>query len=167
MQEIKDIRLLSFSILITLAYACSTPAKKNNLPVQEATKTKPVSTFQDTLKISSAAAIFYKPDSLQLKKIKLVTEEKIFEASQHEYFYQQRNAHIFFKKYWPQLKIVDAENMRYFLFVKKDKRFELIDLDKTNDAYGLYVFDTIKPPLQIDMTNVESQVPGYFSKLTD
>jgi hypothetical protein len=125
---------------------------------------KPGSSFTDTLTVIMPAVVFYQPDSMQLKRIKMVTDKRIFDGSTHEYFYQQRNAHIFLKKYWPHLRIIDAKNLRFIQFVKADKSFELIDLDKMNDAYGMLVFDTHKPALFLDMTNIESQVPEYFKK---
>jgi len=125
---------------------------------------KPGSGYVDTLIVSAASAIFYQPDSGQLKKIQTVTDKRVFEGSMHEFFYQQRNAHLFLKKYWPHLKIFDARNVRYILFADTSGHFEVIDLDKQGDAYGMFVFAPGKLPRNIDMSNVESQVPSYFQE---
>lgn len=123
---------------------------------------KPGSSFDDTLIIRQTCAVFYYPDSLQKENIKAVTNPRVFEGSMHEFFYQQKNAHSFLKKYWPHLKIIEAVNVRYLLFEKKDKVTQIVDLDKLGDSFGLIVFDVTKDAQQVDMTNIDSQVPDYF-----
>lgn len=92
----------------------STNVKKTN-PVFQ----KPPSTFQDTLRIHGEAAVFYGPDSLQLKKIKQQSDNAALGSSTHEYFYMMRNARIVIEKTWPALKITDSKHYRYIFFVKK------------------------------------------------
>lgn len=123
---------------------------------------KPFSTFQDTLVINYKAAVFYHPDSVQLLKIKQQTDSMVFDGNMHEFFYQMRNARMVIKRTWPDLKIVEARDYRYLLFIAKDGARACIDLDTKNDAYGLFVFNTVKPPLFIDMTNIETEVSFYL-----
>lgn len=125
---------------------------------------KPPSSYQDSLKIEFKSAVFYQPDTFQKEKIKEVTDKRIFEGSMHEYFYQTKNAHLVLKKNWAQLKIIEAKNRRYLVFVKEDKTTDIIDLDKFNDAYGLFIFDGKKKPILVDMTNIEEALYFYFSK---
>jgi hypothetical protein len=73
-----------------------------------------------------------------------------------------RNARMVIQKTWPVLKITEAKNCRYLLFIKADNSREYIDLDTKMDAYGLLVFNTKKPPLTIDMMNVETEVSFYL-----
>lgn len=113
--------------------------------------------------IAEACVLFYEPDPLQMEKIRTVTEPPIFQGSMHEFSFQQKNAHAFLNKHWPELKIVNVKNIRYLLFILKDKSKELIDLDKLGDPYGMIAFITTKKPRQLDMTNIETQVPDYFS----
>ena len=153
----------NFIVMMAL-FACTSPAVQNGSQKHEKLQTKPPSSFQDTLRITASSALFYQPDSIQLAKIRLLTEENIFDGSMHEFFYQQRFAHLYFQKNWPQIIIIDVKNIRYLLFEKSDKRTEIIDLDKLNDAYGLIVFSTKLSPLQIDMMNVKTQVSDYFKK---
>jgi hypothetical protein len=129
---------------------------------QHAHLTKPGSTYGDTLQVTTTSAVFYQPDSIQLTKIRAVTDQRIFDGTMHEFFYQQRNAHLFLKQHWPGLQIVDAKNIRYLQFIKPGNHSEIIDLDKENDACGMFLFDPAKSPLLIDMTNIETQVPDYF-----
>ncbi len=123
---------------------------------------KPAGTFPDTLTINFPAAVFYHPDSLQLSKIKAQTDSMVFDGTMHEFFYQMRNARMVIKKTWPHLTITEAKNYRYLLFIMHDGTRECIDLDTKNDAYGLIVFNGKKPPLLIDMTNIETEVSFYL-----
>jgi len=152
-----------------LILSCSDSSRQNKLEpnkIENKTlpKNKPSSTFSDTLKINSVAAIFYSPDSLQLEKIKSVTDAGVYEGSMHEYFYLMRNAHFAIKKNMPQLKIIEAKNVRYLLFINADKSENCIDLDTKNDPYGLFVFDRQKPARLLDMANIDSELGFYFSK---
>lgn len=159
----KIVYILFFLVLLV---KCSQTNKKKPSTVTEnkGTKAKPGSSYHDTLTIRGASVVFYQPDSVQKEKIKQITEPRVFESSMHEFFYQQRNARIFLKRYWPNLKILEFNNKRFLLFIKDDKTSDLIDLDKRNDSYGMFVFDGKQSPRQLDMMNVESQVPEYFSK---
>jgi hypothetical protein len=172
--KIKNIITVSFQFLVyflpaILSLSCSdspreTEPAQNKTENKDPPKTKPPANFSDTLKINSAAAVFYSPDSLQLEKIKSVTDTKIFEATMHEYFYLMRNAHFVIKKYYPQLKIIDATNLRYILFIRTDKSTDCVDLDTKKDAYGLYIFNGQKPPQFTDMANIDTELGFYFSK---
>lgn len=157
---------LFFLVAITFTMTCKHEKKTN--PVTSNTsgdhKTKPPGNFPDTLKITEAAAVFYSPDSIQLENIKAVTDTNIFKSSMHEYFYQMRNARIVLKKFLPEIKIVDARNIRYLLFIHSDNKSDCIDLDSKNDAYGLILFNRQKPPLISDMANIEGEAGLYFAK---
>jgi len=157
---------LFFLVAIIFIAACKYEKKTKPRPsnTTENHKTKPPGNFPDTLKITETAAVFYYPDSLQLEKIKAVTDTNIFNSSMHEYFYQMRNARIVLKKSLPEIKIVDARNVRYLLFIYSDNKTDCIDLNSKNDAYGLILFNRQKPPLISDMTNIESEAGLYFAK---
>ncbi len=100
---------LAYCFMLILLVSCShssshrkiTPTKieKKPFPYQ-----KPSSSFNDTLKINSPAAVFYHPDSMQLEKIKLTTDAQIFDGTMHEYFYLIKNAHDVPKKILSQSK---------------------------------------------------------------
>ena len=123
---------------------------------------KPASTYQDTLVINKTAAVFYHPDSLQLKKIKAIEDSMIFEGTMHEYFYQMRNARMVIGKGWPNIKIIEANNVRYLLFKKKNNETIIIDLDTKGDPYGLLLFDQKHSPALVDMMNIDNELPRYF-----
>ena len=129
-------------------------------PVQ----TKPPSSYPDTIIIDKIAAVFYHPDSLQLKAIKKITDKNIFESVIHESFYQMRNSRIVLHKDWPAVKIIEIKNARYLLFKKLNSENVLIDLNTKNDAYGLFLFDRKKDPHLTDMTNIDTELYRYFSK---
>ena len=159
--------MCSYLILFFLP-GCRDQSGKNEAPNNNSKKdhksvTKPPTIFSDTLEINSKAAVFYYPDSLQLKTIKAGLDSSIYNSVIHEYFYQFRYVHIVLSKYWPGIKIVEAKNVRYLQFVKGDQTNEIIDLNTKNDAYGLYVFDPDKSPAQLELTNAESEIGFYFS----
>ena len=115
-------------------------------------------TYQDTLTVSMPAAVFYHPDSLQLEKIKQHTNSTEYNGSMHEYFYMMRNARIIIQKAWPGLKIIEAKNYRYLLFIRKDGSGECIDLD----IYDDFLFDGKKSPQLVDVPNIDTELYFYF-----
>lgn len=160
---------LTYVFLALLLSACSqAPGNKKNhqtkIEPQAIPVKKPSGSFNDTLKITSPAAVFFQPDSLQLQKIKSVTAPNTFEATMHEDFYLLRNAHIVLKKYYPHLKIIEAHNVRYLLFIKADKSVECTDLDTKAAFSGLFIFSPKKLPELVDMANIDSELGFYFSK---
>lgn len=159
----------AYFLLVFISLSCSdspmqTKPAKHKTENKNIVKNKPSATFSDTLKINFPAAVFYSPDSLQLEKIKSVTDARIFDGSMHEYFYLMRNAHIVIRKYYPKLQIIEAKNVRYLLFTGADKKNNCIDLDTKNDAYGLFIFNMKKPPRLTDMADIESELRFYFLK---
>lgn len=160
---------LFFLLPVVLYVSCSnsprnhtTDAGKNDY--KDTIQRKPPGSFSDTITIDFPAAVFYSPDSLQLEKIKSVTDAKIFEGSMHEYYYLMRNSLSVIKKIIPQIKIIEAKKVRYLLFISADNSMDCIDLNTKNDAYGLFVFNRQKPPRFLDMANIESELGFYFSK---
>lgn len=149
-------------------FACNNNGYKNsetktvNTEVNKKNIFKPPAAYTDTLQIDFSAAVFYHPDSTQLLKIKEQTDSAAFDGSMHEFFYQMRNARRVIQKTWPGLKITEAKNYRYLLFVTLDKTRHCIDLDTKNDAYGLLVFNPKKPPQTVDMMNVETEISFYL-----
>lgn len=170
--KFRKIKYHYFVYILLLAIYCScfeSPGKKE--PIQNKVENnitsntnKAPSTFTDTLKINSIAAVFYSPDSLQLIKIKSVTNPRVFEGSMHEYFYLMRNARLVIRRYYPELKIIEAKKVRYLLFIKSDNSKDCIDLDTEKDVYGLFIFNSKKAPELVDMANIDTELGFYFSK---
>ena len=114
MQNKKAVNMLFYVFILMIAvFACTSPTVNNGSEKHEKIQAKPPSTYQDTLKITASSAIFYVPDSMQLEKIRQLTEKRVFDGSMHEFFYQQRYAHLYFQKHWPRLMVIDAKNIRY------------------------------------------------------
>ena len=154
--------------VVSLTASCgSNPAqdkeKKTSLSERQLL-TKPPSSFQDTMQIDFPAAVFYIPDSLQLEKIKELTDSAIFEAAMHEYFFQMRNVRMSTKRDWPLLKIIEAKNVRYLLFHGKGNDSMYIDLNTRNDSHGLFLFQPGKKPHYTDMMNIDTELGYYFKK---
>ena len=125
---------------------------------------KPPATFTDTIIIDFPAAVFYNPDSLQLEKIKAITDIMIFESMVHDCYYQMRNCRIVLKQNYPHIKIVEVKNARYLLFEKSGGEKEYIDLDTQNDPCGIFLFDGNKKARLADMMNIETELGFYFSE---
>lgn len=158
-----------FLLVIGLTISC------NNSPGNHATNAvisktkdtahqKPPASFSDTITIDVPSAVFYNPDSLQLNKIKGITDTGVFESIVHDCFFQMRNSRIVLKKYFPGIKIIEVKNARYLLFIKAGGEKEYIDLNTKNDPCGLFIFNRKKAPILVDMTNVETELGFYFSK---
>jgi hypothetical protein len=131
---------------------------------QTARKTKPPGSYPDTVRIKPPAAVFFSPDSIQLEKIKAVTAPAVFESQLHEYYYQIRNSKIVLKKYYPGVKIIEAKNCRYLWFLFRNGSGTYYDLDSQGDPFGLLIFDGVKDPRLVDMTNIDTDLGFYFSK---
>jgi hypothetical protein len=163
---------LLLGLLLSLIYgsmlSCSQPAKKKIPAVitpehKDTIRRKPPGSFSDTLTIHYPSAVFYNPDSLQLLKIKEITEKNEYETEVHNCFYQMRNARIVLKKYWPQIHIIETSKNRYLLFVKADKSRIFNNLDNKGDMCGLLLFDGKKEPELVDMMNIETALGFYFA----
>lgn len=157
------------ALLLLVLFSCKKPgeAKKEENDsgrTINGIQKKPVSSFQDTFVVNEVAAVFYEPDSIQLLKIKELTQPRIYESSMHEYFYQRRNAHLTLKQNWPQVKIVDAQKVRYLQFIKNNKTKVLIDLNDYGDAYGMFLFDTRQDPVPADMANLDEALVYFQNK---
>ena len=163
----KHFTIYMVSILSLTAACSSNPAQdkeKKTSPSGKQVLTKPPSNFQDTMQIDFHAAVFYLPDSLQLEKIKELTDPAIFDATMHEYFFQMRNARMSIKRDWPLLKIIEAQNIRYLLFHGKGNDSTYIDLNTRNDSHGLFLFQPGKKPHYTDMMNIDTELGHYFKK---
>ncbi len=150
--------------------ACSYPQlheKKSEQTEQSqvskpATVKKPPSSFDDTVIVNGRSAVFYNPDSLQMKKIGLVNERRVYATITHDCYYQMQNARNVIRRYRPKIRIVEVVEARYLLFIKKDKSKKFIDLDAKNNICGLFLFDPKKDPELVDMPNIDSFLWFYF-----
>jgi hypothetical protein len=156
-----------FLVYLSLLVSCAEKAGSNKQEKQQESlpaKTKPGATGSDSLRVNAASVIFFEPDSIQLEKIRQITEDRIFKSNVHDFEFQSYTVKMYVKKNRPDLKVFRAKNFRYIVFVKSDNRNEVIDLDKIADAWGMYVFDPKKEPQLSDMMNVDTEIPRYFSK---
>lgn len=164
------INFVFYALLTSFFLSCSgnTSEKKTDQQTGKNAETrilvKPPATYADTLIISSASAVFYHPDSIQLEKIKSTYKKDFFENMVHENFYQMRNARNVLIKYWPNIEIIETSSARFLLFVKADKSKVCIDLNTEGDMNGIFLFDQKKDPELIDMMNVDTALGFYFKK---
>jgi hypothetical protein len=154
-----------YAFIMVVLSACGPAVNEKQLPGESArvnAKIKPGSGSKDTLHVFGNAIVFYFPDSMQLEKIKAVTDARVFEGSMHEFFYQQKNARNFLHRNWAHLRITDCKNFRWISFRSKEHAVTIIDLDSLNDSHGMIAFDGVKKPAVLDMTNAETEVAYYF-----
>ena len=146
--------------------SCSNPSNQAEptKETKENIRTKPPSSFPDTMTVSASSAVFFKPDSLQLEKIKKATDSKIFESMQHDCFYQMRNATNMLTVQYPKIKIIEVVNASHLLFKMANGQFKIINLNTNNDPCGIYLFQPDKEPRLTDMTNIDTELGFYFSK---
>ena len=125
---------------------------------------KPGSSYNDTIRIYKASAVFYEPDSIQHRRIGAANDKRIFESMDHELFYQARNARIELSANWPHLQLLTVRDARYLQFLLEDGRTRYIDLDSMQDMRGLLLFEPSKYPQFVDMMNIGSEASYYFEK---
>ena len=156
--------ILPFILPGIFLFSCTghQPEKVSEIKSKTFPKNKPAATFTDTLKINSAAAVFYEPDSLQRIKIKASMDSGAFASNMHEYENLFNTSRSVIKKDYSDLQILEARDIKYLLFVTTSKKQYLINLDKVYDPCGLYAFDGKQPPQVIDMSNVETGMHFYF-----
>lgn len=157
--------LIFLLLSISVFFSCNDGKNNDAAEVKEKTGfSKPSSNYQDTLVIDFTAAVFYHPDSLQLLRIQQVVDSPVYDATMHEYFYQMRNARIALNKDWPNIRIIEANNVRYLLFKKSNNEIKIVDLDTKGDPHGLFLFDREQDPEPADMMNIDTELPQYFAK---
>jgi hypothetical protein len=160
---------LLFCFISGFLNSCTENSPKKNSPENrpehsDTIRRKPPGSFSDTLIIYFPSAVFFNPDSQQLKKIKEITPENEYESDVHNCFYLMRNARIVLKKYWPQIHIIETKENRYLLFVKADKAKTCIDINSKGDMCGIFLFDGKKEPELADMMNIDTALGFYFEK---
>jgi hypothetical protein len=125
---------------------------------------KPASSFDDSITADPPVAVFFRPDSLQLEKIKAVNSRTMFINLTHDSYYMMRNAKQVIQKYWPRIKILETSTHRWLVFRKSSDSIRSIDLNKINDMSGIILFDGTKDPILVDMPNIDTQLWFYFGK---
>lgn len=161
-------RIFNLLLVIFSFVDCNQPQSSKKIGITKDTISspipyvKPASSFNDTLTIKEISAVFFNPDSLQLEKIKTITEKNHYETDVHNCFYLMRNARRVIKQYYPQVHIIEVSKIRYLLFEKADKSKIFIDLNKKNDMCGIFLFNRNKVPELIDMMNIDTSLWFYF-----
>ena len=150
---------------VLLVGSCTAPAdrptpSKASLPNKIAAK--PPSSFEDSLLVGSPIAVFFRPDSVQLEKIKAVNSAIVFANLTHDGYFEMRYAKQVIQRYWPKIKIAETCTHRWLLFRRATGAVRLIDLNADNDICGVFLFDGTKDPIRVDMPNIDTQLWYYF-----
>jgi hypothetical protein len=140
--------------------SCDNTAPKETDPVPVK---KPSSGFMDTLFVEKAAVIYYTPDSIQLEKIRAVTDSSVFGSMMHEYEYMLKNALAFIANA-PETRnigVAEAKSVRFIVF-HMNSGDTCIDLDQRGDPVGMFFFHPSRKPVPVDMANISAELPIYF-----
>jgi hypothetical protein len=160
---------LAFFLIVMLSLSCSDSSRqagkaRNEMDNEKRPGNKPAGSYSDTVTVNIPSAVFYYPDSLQLEKIRAVSDTMIYESTMHDCFYQMRNARNSLKKNWLAIKIVEVSKARWILFRLLNGTSEYIDLDTLNDPCGILLFDGHKKARLVDMMNIDSELGFYFTQ---
>jgi hypothetical protein len=154
-------RLLQIPIfLFSLLFSCRNDT--SNEAVSPLAKSP--SGYTDTLRLDSAAIVYYRADSTQIASIREVTDSSVFNSMMHEYEYMLRGA-LQFISTAPEtqnIPVTEARASRYLLF-RMHKGDSLVDLDQC-DVVGMFFFHPEKSPVSVDMANIAAQLPAYFGR---
>ena len=142
-------------------------SKKNRLAQMGGTKPrymhKPPSHFQDTVWVSGTSAVFFYPDSFQLKIVRTNLDTMVYKSIMHDYVYQMRYCLGFLQSEWPEMQIKEARNCRMLAFRNDGQANQYVDLDARPDLYGVFVSSGSQQAIQLEMTNARTQVSFYLS----
>lgn len=161
--------IILIGVAIVLSYSVSCRQKQQVVkPSAEVSGkmnlyTKPPSGLTDTLRISQPAAVFFRANPNQLKKVQALIQVSAFESMNHECFYQMRNAKNVLRQYYPKVNIIETTKERWLLFENEGHINTCIDLDKVNDICGIFLFDSQQKPVLIDMMNIDTQAGFYYN----
>jgi hypothetical protein len=142
--------------LLSILISCN---QKQNSTAKETTQPLKIpSSFNDTFVIRTPAAVFYGPDSLQLEKMKASIRPSEFDATQHEFYYLQKNARNLIREFNPTVPVLEVTNKRYLLFAANGVVDTCLDLNNYFDAYGLFLYQPAKMPHLTDMANIDREL---------
>lgn len=156
--------LLILSLEVCFLFSCKQKSERSGIETNtnKQVKHKPKSNYSDSLEITGPTAVFYYPDSIQLKTIQSITDPQILDGTLHELQFQIKYSKKVIRSNWRELNIVDAQNVRFLVFKHDTGIQNIIDLDAYDDPYGLIVFNGNKHPVWIDMTNLEQGLHYYL-----
>ena len=153
-------------LLIPWLFACRNKTNSGQLTPEKHKEAavKPPASYSDSIIIKNPSAVFFNTDSIQLEKIKAITDPAVFESMQHDCFYQMRNARNVINMSYPRIRIIEISKVRWVIFTTSKGVKEFVDLDRVNDPCGIFLFDGLKSSRLADMTNIDTELGQYFSR---
>lgn len=114
----------------------------------------------DTLIVTSKAAVFYQPDSVQIeRRMKEVGEEE-FRMGMDDYLFYMNESWTYLKQ--QGIPVVEARSKKWIKFISANNKIQLVRLDTVPELWGVYLFDPAKSPYPADMTNMEEAYRSYY-----
>lgn len=115
----------------------------------------------DTLIVKEKGAVFFEPDSTQIEKRKREVGEENFYVGTDDYLYYMQQCHTFLSN--RKFKIFEGlQRMRIIKFVMANNKIDIVNLDTLAELWGVFLFDPLKQPYQIDLTQVETEFKAYY-----
>ena len=113
-----------------------------------------------TLQISEPAAVYFHPDSLKLQNLEETLGEKFFTDAEESMGNLSTSRDYMVKE---NIRIIETE-ARELTFTKSDGTVKTIDLSSPEYTWGLFLFNGIDDPIQVDMAKPEKETAAYMKK---
>ncbi|MDZ4794797.1 MAG: hypothetical protein SGI83_11010 [Bacteroidota bacterium] len=136
--------------------ACAGKTDKKATPDE----TPIVNTTADTLLIDKNAAVYYRPDSLQLERWKKQSGDKDFAVIADDWSYYMNTSSEYLNT--TTTPVIDASGKKILKFVKADQSFILVKPDTLKHYWGVFLFSPVKEPLFADLVTIEEVYKEYF-----
>lgn len=160
-------RFLSILVLLcTLAIASCTyndPATEGHSLSDTAIKpivSDPSPLTTDTLIVTSKAAVFYQPNSVQIEKRMKEVGEEDFRMGMDDYLFYMNESWTYLKQ--QGMPVVDVKDKKFIKFISANNTIRLVQLDTVPELWGVYFFDPARSPHHADMTNVDEEYKAYY-----
>ena len=156
-------KFITLSLSLFVFVSCGSKSTKKETRVTDSENqvvSPPVMNNTDTLFIDKNAAVYYRPDSLQMEKWKKQVGEKDFETVADDWSSYMNSSNEYLKT--TKLPVEDASDKKVLKFVKANKSVTLVLLDTLSNFWGYYLFSTTKEPEFVDIVTMEQSYKSYF-----
>jgi len=157
-------RVIVIALMLLPIIACNNSLKENNTTIVDSTKQAGVLPnnlpASDTLIVKTKSAVVYSPDSLRLEKeIKKAGREN-FQIGYDDYAYYINEASTFLQGKGIR---VDTTTKKWIAFQSTNGTHRLIKTDTPEGLFGIFLFDGISEPGNMDIIQAELEYNIYFN----
>ena len=134
--------------------------KKNENRKAENTETS--KNVIDTIIVKSQIAIIIEPTEKQIEKRKKEVGEEDFYIGADDYMWYLNESTETFRK--NKLNVLNIKNDKIIKFEMENGNNAILELNKKNELWQIYLFDPKLKPKKIDMTDSENEYKTYFKQ---